>query len=256
MSGVSVSNSAISALASVPIFTGFARAVAEGLADGQIWSFGSAQAFHALHGYGMSLIWGPGVAEAFAEISAHAREGAYRQKDEWLQIDPAWLHLDWERALAGERHERVNFRFDRDLFRARHNKACPPPGWSIEAMDEAAFRLSDVHVAPQAFWKSYAAFQAHGGGVCARRGDGEIGAVAFSATRFDDWLEIGIETRAAYRGQGLARAVAVAMIDKCLSAGLLPVWACRKQNAGSYCLAQSLGFVPVREVPFYRLARG
>jgi len=81
----------------------------------------------------------------------------------------------------------------------------------------------------------------------------EIGAIAFSATRFDDWLEIGIETRAPYRGLGLARAVAVAMIEKCLAAGLTPVWACRKENTGSFVLAQSLGFVVVKELPFYRL---
>jgi RimJ/RimL family protein N-acetyltransferase len=84
--------------------------------------------------------------------------------------------------------------------------------------------------------------------------DGAIGALAFSATRFDDWLEIGIETRAAYRGQGLARAVAVAMIENCLAQGLTPVWACRKENTGSLHLAQSLGFVITTELPFYRLA--
>ena len=80
-----------------------------------------------------------------------------------------------------------------------------------------------------------------------------FGAIAFSATRFDDWLEIGIETRARYRGQGLARAVAVAMIRNCLAGGLTPVWACRKENTGSLKLAQSLGFVITKELPFYRL---
>jgi GNAT superfamily N-acetyltransferase len=239
-------------LAPVPIFTGFARAVLEGLNDGRVW-LGDGAA-HALHSYGMSLVWGEGVDRAFPALIEHLNAGTYRDKDEWLQIDPRWDHLDWAGRLRAEVFTRVNFQFDRALFEARHGASQVPSGWQIRSLGESAYDLADVTVTPCAFWKDYAAFVDHGGGMIAER-DGEIGAMAFVATRFDDWLEIGIETRAAYRGQGLARAVAVAMIRKCLANGLTPVWACRKQNTGSLHLAQSLGFVISKELPFWRLER-
>ena len=239
-------------LAQVPVFTGTARAVVEHLAAGRIWLDGSAA--HALHTYGMSLVWGEDVGRAFPALIEHLKGGAYREKDEWLQIDPRWTHLDWDGQLEAQRFTRVNFRFDRNIFEARHAAPVLPPGWSIAALRESEFDLPDIAVSPRPFWKSFAAFADHGGGVVAVR-DGEIGAIAFSATRFDDWLEIGIETRAAYRGQGLARAVAAAMIRNCLASGLTPVWACRKENTASLMLAQNLGFAVTKEVPFYKLSR-
>jgi RimJ/RimL family protein N-acetyltransferase len=237
-------------LAEVPIFTGTVRAVVERLAAGRIWLDG--RTAHALHNYGMSFIWGEDVGRAFPALIAHLKDGAYRVKDEWLQVDPRWAHLDWDGQLDAQRLTRVNFRFDREAFDARHAEPVLPPGWSIAPLRQSAFDLPDVAVSPRPFWQSFAAFCDHGGGVCAVR-DGEVGAMAFAATRFDDWLEIGIETRAAYRGQGLARAVAVAMIRNCLANGLTPVWACRKENTGSLRLSQSLGFAITKEIPFYRL---
>jgi RimJ/RimL family protein N-acetyltransferase len=238
-------------LTEVPIFTGTARAVVERLAAGRIWLDG--RTAHALHNYGMGLVWGEDVGRAFPELIAHLKGGEYREKDEWLQIDPRWAYLDWDGQLAAPRFTRVNFRFDRDVFTARHSEPALPPGWSIAPLRESEFDLPDIAVSPRPFWKSFASFSAHGGGVCAVK-DGEVGAIAFSATRFDDWLEIGIETRARYRGQGLARAVAAAMIRNCLTSGLTPVWACRKENTASLMLAQSLGFVVTKEVPFWQLA--
>jgi RimJ/RimL family protein N-acetyltransferase len=238
-------------LADVPIFTGFARAVLEGVSGGRVWSQDGA--VHALHDYGMSLVWGEGVGRAFPALIEHLNSGAYRRGAELLQVDPRWGDLDWDGQLKAERFHRVNFRFDRALFESRHAAPALPPGWSLRPLVEAAYDLPDVHVTPRAFWKDFAAFQDHGGGVMAEK-NGEVGAFAFSATRFDDWLEIGIETREAFRGQGLARAVAVAMIRKCLDGGLTPVWACRQENTGSLHLAQSLGFVVEKVVPFWRLA--
>jgi GNAT superfamily N-acetyltransferase len=235
----------------VPIFTGFAAAVLDGLVNGRVWTCSGAA--HALHDYGMSFIWGEGVGGAFPALIEHLNAGDYRERDEWLQVEPRWTYLDWDGKLKAERFGRLNFRFDRAGFEACHGAPVLPPGWTIRPLGEAEYDLSDVHVTPCAFWRNHAAFVAHGGGVVAVR-DGEVGAMAFAATRGAGWLEIGIETRAAFRGQGLARAVAVAMIRNCLAAGLTPVWACRKENVGSLALAQSLGFVVTTEVPFWRLA--
>lgn len=245
-------------LENVPIFTGFIPVVGEGLVEGRVWldRAESPRAAHVLHSYGMSLLWGDGLDTVFDLVVAHLRDGAYRSRDEWLQIDPRWQHLEWDRALSfGERFTRVNFRFEEVLFRERHGSPRLPAGWTIEAIPEGAYALRDVTVSPHFFWKDYSVFAGKGGGMMAVSPEGDVGAMAFTSTRGEGWLEIGIETRSAYRGQGLARAVAVAMIEKCLAGGLRPVWACRKENAGSLHLAQSLGFVVAKELPFYRLPR-
>ena len=79
------------------------------------------------------------------------------------------------------------------------------------------------------------------------------GSLAFAAFRLEDQLEIGVETYPAFRGMGLAKYAAAAVIDYCIAEGLQPIWACRKQNAASLALALALGFVPSSEGPYYYL---
>jgi RimJ/RimL family protein N-acetyltransferase len=69
----------------------------------------------------------------------------------------------------------------------------------------------------------------------------------------DGVLEIGIETLEKFRGMGFAYHASAALIDHCIENGLEPVWACRLENQGSYYLAQKLGFVPSRMMPYYQL---
>jgi RimJ/RimL family protein N-acetyltransferase len=253
-------------LRDVPLNYGHARAVVERAAPGRIWvdSRSYAKAAHALHSYGMSLVWGTDLSGAFEPLIEHLRSGTYRAKDEWLQIDPRWAHLDWNRRLGAEpgglvpggpraqRHTRANFRFDEAVFLDRHSHTSLRNGWTARPMTEKEFDLPGVGVTPRAFWRDAVQFLANGGGLCAEK-DGEVGAIAFSSFRFDNILEIGIETRSQFRGQGLALATAAALIHKCLADGLEPVWSCRKENTASYHLAQRLGFSVTREIPYYRL---
>lgn len=237
----------------------FVRAVLDGSMPGRIWAdhLQSPQLAHVLHPYGMSLIWGRAVDRGLDRLLPHLHAGTYRTRDEWLQIDPRWQHLDWDGLLgvregAAERYHRSNFRFDQAAFDARPADPPLPQGWSLQPMTAAAFNLPDVSVTPAAFWPSAERFLAHGGGICAMK-NGEVGAMAFASMRWDNYLEIGIETREPYRGQGLAHAVAVAMVRFCLDNGIEPVWACRKENTGSFRIARSLGFSVCYEGPFYRL---
>lgn len=264
----SAASAVLPPLHEVTLNHGFARAVTEGLVQGRLWTHGAgdAQAAHALHPYGMSLVWGRHLECALEPLARHLRGGHYRRADEWLQIDPRAVQLDWDRWLdavpgkpdqapAGpqvQRYTRVNFQFDAALFRQRHAMARVPAGWQIRAMTAAEFDLGGVSVTPRAFWRDPAQFLAHGGGLCAQR-DGEVGAIGFSSFRFDRTLEIGIETRPAQRGQGLALAIAIALIHRILAEGLEPVWSCRQENAASLALARRLGFVVTRQLPYYRL---
>lgn len=257
---------ALRALDAVPLNTGFARVVLEGRADGQIWvdRLESPRVMHAIHSYGMSLVWGDAVSEGFNIIVSHLREGRYRSaRDEWLQIDPRWQDLEWDRRLGAQtadsaaedapciRHARVNFNFDEQYFRQSEGRFALPDGWRLRPAIAADVQLQG-QVVPRHFWRDAQQFLAGGGGWCAEK-DGQVGAIAFVSYRWGDEAELGIETMAHARRQGLGSAVAAALIADVLRAGLIPVWSCRMDNLASYALAQQLGFRPQEPRPYYRL---
>ena len=247
----------------------FARAVLEHHVDGRLWVDrpSAPRAGHSLHPSGMSLVWGDGLGDAIEPLATHLREGAYRDRVEWLQVDPRWEHLDWSTLLQGgagegssgpegatvQRYNRVNFRFDRRAFEGRHDGARIPQGYFLRPMSAREFDLPDVGVVPSAYWRDAAQFLAHGGGWCIEQ-DGVVAAIAFTSFRFDDELEIGVETHPAHRGKGLALSAAVAMVRVALAAGLTPIWSCRQENEASLRLALRLGFEIVRTGPYFRLS--
>lgn len=236
--------------------TGFARAVLAGTAPGELWwdRHDDPRAFHALHPCGMSLLWGPAVADALDAVTAHLLGQA-----QWLQIDPRWHHLDWDAALgvvapaadepnAVTRHTRVNFSYRPGGDRTERTI---PDGWRCRPATAADFGLTGT-VVPAEYWPDAASFLAHGGGMVAER-DGEAGAMAFAAFHWGDQVEIGIETVPRFRRLGLARAAAGALIDALVADGLRPVWSCRGANTGSQRLAGSLGFTAPVGTPYFHL---
>lgn len=257
---------ALRSLDSVPLNTGFIRIVLDGQVEGRLWvdRLELPRVMHALHPYGMSLVWGDAVADAFDQVINHLRSGKYRAaRDEWLQIDPRWESLDWDRRLASEetpasigsapccRHERVNFSFDEGCFQRSAVGRSLPDGWRFRRAIADDFELPG-QVVPKHFWHNTQQFLAAGGGWCAEQG-GRVGAIAFVSYRWGNMFELGIETLAHARRKGLGRAAATFLIADVLQAGLKPVWSCRMDNAASYSLAQELGFQPQRANPYYYL---
>ncbi len=246
-------------LAGLGINTGFARAVIDGSADGEIWTSAlvGPDAAYARHPYGMSLVWGSRLAEAFDEVIAFLRARAGAHGDEWLQIDPQAAHLPWQHALRETigrdltADTRVNFEFDATRFAEYRATARTAEGWVIRPAEAGDFEFAGS-VVPSAFWRDAGQFLAHGGGWRAER-EGTIGALAFSSFPTYDGIEIGIETLPEARRQGLDAAVASAMITGTLARGLAPIWACRRGNASSYRLVILLGFTPSTELPYLRL---
>ena len=257
---------AVDALDAVPINVGFVRAVLDGTAAGDVWCDreDDPRAFHVVHPYGMSLVWGDDVPESVDTIVARIRARAASGRDEWLQVEPRWAGLGWDAALgavpldavdaadapAAVRHTRVNFAFDAGSAGARRPPQ-PPAGWRARPADARDFGMPGA-VVPGEFWPDAAAFLEHGGGVVLER-DGSVGAIAFASYRWDDNLEIGIETLPAVRRQGLAAAAAAALITTVRAAGLVPVWSCREDNIGSYRLAVSVGFTPTARLPYHHV---
>ncbi|WP_374600046.1 GNAT family N-acetyltransferase [Niveibacterium sp.] len=249
----------------------FARSVLECKIDGRVWVHRDASGAPALvwvaHPYGMSLLFGDAARASPAALQAMLRERAARAEDEWLQCSPPPLADALVAALglaptpsnaapegdAPQLFTRTNFRFD--AARYAHARAGFCARHPIVEIDAALFERIDFSVAPRRFWRDAAQFQREGAGYCSIAG-AQIAACAFASFVFDDQLEIGIETHPDHRHQGHAFAAAIALIDHCLQTGLTPVWSCRKQNTGSWELAQKLGFVPSIDLPYLRLPAG
>jgi RimJ/RimL family protein N-acetyltransferase len=255
------------ALQQVPFNHLFATSVIDGLASGAVWtdSESSPAWVHIVHPYGMSLLV---VLDADADdgpLLDHLNEWRYQRGGLWLQVHPQAFAARLDRMLDAEqmalqphptrvrRFVRANFKFDPALYASRRPRGSGC-GVTLRPMTEAEFAMPDITVSPHMFWRDANQFLSHGGGWCL--GDGDlVSAIGFTSFRIGARLELGVETRPQYRGKGHARLACAALIDQCLQSGLEPVWSCRKENAGSYQLAQSLGFVPTFEGAYYHLPR-
>lgn len=91
----------LDSLTAVGANVGFVRAVLDGTVDGEAWASPSAGtgAAYARHHYGMSLIWGDSLGDAFDEVVAHVAARVSARGPEWLQVDPRWAGLPWTEAL-------------------------------------------------------------------------------------------------------------------------------------------------------------
>ena len=198
------------ALRALPINHLFARAVLEGVADGQVWvnEASNPALVHVAHPYGMTLLFGEAQAVSMQTLRRHLHSQASGAEDRWMQVFPADQAKRIAEALDAEvadpsappggpraqLYTRANFRFAPERFAAHDFRAQIPQGMVLRPMNEADFLLAGVSVSPACFWRNAAQFHQNGGGWCIAEGD-EVAAIAFSSFRFDDELEIGVETR-------------------------------------------------------------
>ncbi|MCR6649233.1 MAG: GNAT family N-acetyltransferase [Cellulomonas sp.] len=201
-------------LAEVPMNTAFARAVVEETVAGELWADRAEdpRAFHAVHPYGMSLVWGDAVDEALDLVVAYLRERADEGQGEWLQVDPRWDAIDWDDTLdavpfedhdqlaGGERvvrHTRVNFAFDAGAFWERRDEHLPVEPWQVRRTVRADFDWPGS-VVPSEFWPDADTFLANGGGWVLADGP-QVAAMAFASYRAGRQVELGIETAPDWR---------------------------------------------------------
>lgn len=261
-------SSLLPALRRVPINHLFARSVLEQCVAGAVWADRREQPslVHVIHPYGMTLLFGDASGTDRAALKVHLRAQQAQPRDTWLQASSQALGalldelLDVERAAADQppggpgvqRYTRSNFVFDPQRYAMKRIALAPHENCTVRPLLATEFALPDIGVSPHQFWANVDQFSSHGGGWCLER-DGALASMAFSSFRFDNQLEIGVETRASHRGRNFAFHAACGLIDQCISQGLEPVWSCRKENRGSYKLALALGFEPTIEAPYYRL---
>ncbi len=253
----------------------FAQAVVEQKITGRIYvdNYTSPSSFYIVHPYGMSLLFGNCENEEFNHQLTKYLINSESQRDqvEWMQVYPAdWsshlsVLLERQRSqpskdkeilaitnrLPIEEQTRVNFKFNSDkfgVFKAQNRLG----QLEIFRTGEAEFNDMPGTVVPKFFWRDVTQFLREGIGFSLRY-NGELACTAFASFIEKGQLELGIETAPQYRGKGFAGLTCVALIDYCLAHKLEPIWSCRKENTGSFQLAQKLGFEPVRFHPFYKL---
>ncbi|QIK60652.1 GNAT family N-acetyltransferase [Dysgonomonas sp. HDW5A] len=250
----------------------FARAVAERVVEGEIFvdNVENTKSFYLLHPYGMSLLFGDSKNEVFnlAFKKYVLNENRSRKIIEWMQVFPA----DWDAVLQDllrdnlvspssestsshdiEQNVRVNFKFNKEKFlRGKLANKKSDPAVEILRTDREAFEKMTGTVVPLNFWNDAEDF-INKGVAFSLYYDGKLASTAFSAYLHDDKLELGIETYDEFKGKGLAYKACSALIEYCIENGFEPVWACKRDNVGSYQLAQKLGFENVKEISYYRL---
>lgn len=140
---------------------------------------------------------------------------------------------------------RYAFKKESDIFDMRKLERAVlelPDGYELKLLEEQEYILCQNNKWANDLvsqFKDYDTYQKQGLGVVAYKA-GELAAGASSYSRYNEGIEIEIDTKEAYRRQGLAYACGAKLILKCLEKGLYPSW--DAQNMYSAALAEKLGY--------------
>lgn len=252
----------------------FAEAVIDKCVRGRIYVdvAEDPKTFYVIHNYGMSLLGGD---HRNAEFNSAFKKyvlntNKERSQIEWLQVFPSHWNVVIEELFGDllirsgdqtntpgtaniELNTRVNFAFNRTLFeKVRHYNKVIDQRIKIIENTVGVYNEMLGSVIPKAFWDSSDGFKQKGAGFGLYY-DGRLVSTAFSSFRAPGKLELGIETAEEFKGRGFGGMVCAALIEYCIERNLEPLWACRLENIGSYRLAQKLGFVPSRNLPYYKV---
>jgi GNAT superfamily N-acetyltransferase len=172
-------------------------------------------------------------------------EGARAERELVYGNDPAWRALLI--AVHGARvFDRPMRSFDAAGLSAGHLRPIADglaAGFALRRFDARLARSLDAELVPHALqvYADAEDFAAHGIGFGALDGE-RLACAATSYTRSAGAVEVAIATRPAYRGRGLAAAVAARLMLECLELGLTPCW--NASNPISQRLALRLGYGP------------
>lgn len=115
-------------------------------------------------------------------------------------------------------------------------------GYELKRIDFANYDILSGHIVPTFSWKSKEDFLNQGFGYCIIKNDNEFVSCAFSAGISKKFVDIGVETSNAFKGNGFGKIVAGAMVAEILKRGQMPIWECNTTNEASMRLACSVGF--------------
>lgn len=117
-----------------------------------------------------------------------------------------------------------------------------PEGYTLKMIDEELFYKCQEQGWSRDLVSSFITYELYGqiglGAVILK--DNEIVSGASSYTRYEDGIEIEIDTKEEYRRRGFATICGAKLILECLKRGLYPSW--DAQNKWSVALAEKLGY--------------
>ena len=145
-----------------------------------------------------------------------------------------------------------NTRFDKAMLRNMVAKL--PVGYELKEIDEEIHDLCLLDPVTRDFVSSFESkkkFRELGRGMVILK-SGRIVAGASSYTRYNEGIEIEVDTVGEERRKGLATIVSAALILRCLDEGLYPSW--DAQNMNSVRLAEKLGYEYDHEYTAYEVS--
>ncbi|MDF2589428.1 MAG: hypothetical protein K0S41_3269 [Anaerocolumna sp.] len=263
------------------INTLFALSVLERKVEGQVYADKKENpaSIYIRHPYGMSLLYGESENEKFNDwfLTYLLNKNQDRKHYEWLQVYPMFLANKIDAILNNNlieynpdqnvntlmnfeekiiKYMRINFCFKVDKYMVYKEKhRFMKSDEIIVKTNEEIFHILKGSVIPKYFWDKSYDFVNSGIGFTLLKGNNTPVSTAFSSVVLENKIEIGIETLNEYQGCGYATLVCMKLIDYCLQAGYEPVWSCNASNLGSKILAEKLGFVEQKRIPYYRLPR-
>jgi RimJ/RimL family protein N-acetyltransferase len=143
-------------------------------------------------------------------------------------------------------------KFDKDLLRKMADNL--PEGYGLKNIDENIYDICLTDPATRDFVSSFESKEKYldiGRGVVVIK-SGRIVAGASSYTRYNEGIEIEVDTVEEERRKGLATASCAALILRCLDEGLYPSW--DAQNMNSVHLAEKLGYEFDHEYTAYEVS--
>lgn len=143
-------------------------------------------------------------------------------------------------------------KFDKDLLHKLTDRL--PEGYDLKYIDEDIYDMCLMDPVTRDFVSSFESKEKYldiGRGVVVIR-SGRIVAGASSYTRYNEGIEIEVDTVEEERRKGLATAACAALILRCLGEGLYPSW--DAQNMNSVHLAEKLGYEYDHEYTAYEVS--
>ncbi len=131
-----------------------------------------------------------------------------------------------------------------------------PEGYELRMLEEFEYNLCRNNAFANDLvsqFKDYDSYKRLGLGVVVLK-DGELVAGASSYSRYNEGIEIEIDTREEHRRKGLAYACGAKLILECLKRNLYPSW--DAQNKWSVALAEKLGYHFSHEYTAYEIFKG
>ena len=169
--------------------------------------------------------------------------------------DEAWASLIEECFPSARRVTRYairkDTRFDPDALRKM--AAAVPEGYELRTIDAEIYGLCLQDPVTRDFVSAFGSrekYLAIGRGMVILKG-GRIVSGASSYTRYNEGIEIEVDTVPDERRKHLATAVCAALILRCLEEGLYPSW--DAQNMDSVRLAAQFGYEPDHEYTAYEV---